>query len=913
MMTPTIAIATQTRNKFESFEEFKSFVSQSFIEGSEIDPEQFDACIKFHQDLEFNDGHDVSTPIHDALGWEFKRFGHSANEPLYAAFLMNEDGSIWQAVLSLWDEERQRPYRYLAPKDNGDRAFLPPIPLGVRKRIGNKYGIEVPIEGSFWEWVKDIDIPRIPTEGGKKGLCGLSHGYLTIGLYGCMCGAKNKDELGSDVQPYLISDLQQFAGEGSKWLFAFDRDEAQKAKISVASGKKKLRLALEANLCASEDIVWKPEDGKGLDDLMLNKGSGEFDAAYQRTIARLEKLFKSENKTQKIPPADVVALQIAEEYGKVLIYNNEIGQWMRYEADLPGMWSVETNEFFESIVYSLVTAKGIVGYNSQSYITNICKILRCKLICRKWNERSPKDLLPFTNGVHEIKTGKLLPHSPEYHLTWQLPREYNPIAGDWSKIDSFLDHLTNGNESLKELLICYCNAVIKGRYDLQKFVHLIGLGGTGKGTFARLVTSLIGVDNVLTTSLDDWCTNRFEGANAYRKRLVLFPDEDKQTGKLGKFLSLTGEDLIRAEEKGKKAFQFRYDGMVLVLSNLPIFTGESASRVKRRVVPIPCNNPVATKARRNLEAEFEPQLAAFTNYVLSISDERVKNVLLGLEEIPECTLEFWENRLRVDSIAAWINNHVIYDPMAETAVGCDRSEGEAGAAITTLFGSYNRYCRQVGDLPKSHKNFSPDLLELCRSVLGWDVERRVTKTGKFIRGLRLRVDGPDDQIPTYDYTLLQLVTAAVTVHNRGGDGSGDGSQSLPDKDSNSGDSSSSIAEKKETQVDLKTNDLPTDKRSIDNQPLPTPKPIQSKPEEPSPTPTKATVTPTVTSESPEPTDNFIVGDQVQVTPTADYPRQRKIKGRTVVISTIDSNGIWVKVSKTGCPEGPFHPHQLKKC
>jgi putative DNA primase/helicase len=30
--------------------------------------------------------------------------------------------------------------------------------------------------------------------------------------------------------------------------------------------------------------------------------------------------------------------------------------------------------------------------------------------------------------------------------------------------------------------------------------------------------------------------------------------------------------------KGKKAFQYRYDGMVAVLSNIPIFTGDAASR-----------------------------------------------------------------------------------------------------------------------------------------------------------------------------------------------------------------------------------------------------------------------------------------------------------------------------------------------
>ncbi|MHC5830063.1 MAG: DUF3854 domain-containing protein, partial [Nostoc sp.] len=118
---------------------------------------------------------------------------------------------------------------------------------------------------------------------------------------------------------------------------------------------------------------------------------------------------------------------------------------------------------------------------------------------------------------------------------------------------------------------------------------------------------------------------------------------------------------------------------------LPIFMGESASRVKRRVIPVPCNNAVSAIKRRNLEADFEPELAAFTNYILSLSDDHVTRVISGLEEIPECTLEFWENRMRVDSIAAWVNQHIIADPLAVTPIGCDRNEGQDGQLITTLF------------------------------------------------------------------------------------------------------------------------------------------------------------------------------------------------------------------------------------
>ncbi len=80
--------------------------------------------------------------------------------------------------------------------------------------------------------------------------------------------------------------------------------------------------------------------------------------------------------------------------------------------------------------------------------------------------------------------------------------------------------------------------------------------------------------------------------------------------------------------------------MVLVCSNLPVFGGENASRVKRRVITIPCNNSVPLHQRKNLERIFAPELAAFTNYILSISDDKVTEVLSGITDVPECSLEF---------------------------------------------------------------------------------------------------------------------------------------------------------------------------------------------------------------------------------------------------------------------------------
>ncbi|MCC2694082.1 DUF3854 domain-containing protein [Nodularia sp. LEGE 04288] len=768
-------------NKFTSLEDFKLFVKDVFINKSGIAPELYATSVEFHQEIEWGYGMDAETPIHDELGWYFARFTHQVKPTIYAAFLRNEDGSLWQAIVNLPDADRQRPYRYLAPKRNGDRAFLPPVPTSIRKKIASRYGVDVPMDGSFWDWLAAAKIPRIVTEGGKKSLAALSQGYCAIALYGCRCGAgKSKDDDGIDLEPRLTSDLERLALENSIWLLGMDRDDSHKAKISVSKGKKRLTEALKT-VCNPylEDIVWRTEQGKGIDDLIVNSGSGAFDRAYSDAIARLEKKFKpgtpgqyDEPEKQKNPPPDQQAKRIAEDYRQLIAFNDETKLWMRYEADSPGVWSPESNEYMESIIYKILAGDNIQNFGSD-YVTGILKLLRHELIERRWNEVSPRDWLPFTNGVVEIATGKLHKHAPGFRLTWTLPRDYSDTPGKWDNINNFLEHLSDGNPNIKELLICFCNAVIKGRYDLQKFLHLIGLGGTGKGTFARLVTELIGQQNILVTNLQVWCTNQFEGYNAFGKRLVIFPDEDPYKGGIGRFLSLTGEDKIRAEEKRKKSFNFDYQGMTLVCSNFPIFAGGSSSRAKRRTITVPCNRRVVERQRRELSKVFEPELAAFTLYLLSLDDDHVSRVMKGEKEIPQCTLEFWENQMKGDSVSSWINDCIVYDINALTPIGNDRNEGNNGTPYT-LFGSYVSHCLKTGGSPKSSRTFSPDLIETCQTILNWPIQKEINKKGTFIRGLRLRLPELDEEIPTYDHWLNQRISADDIQGDISGGGSGGG-------------------------------------------------------------------------------------------------------------------------------------------
>jgi len=316
---------------------------------------------------------------------------------------------------------------------------------------------------------------------------------------------------------------------------------------------------------------------------------------------------------------------------------------------------------------------------------------------------------------------------------------------------------------------------------LQVFLHLTGPGGSGKGTFTRLFTALVAERNNYNSTLEDSNGNRFESANAYRNRLVTFPDEDKYSGGLGRFKQMTAGDLIRGEEKGKKAFQYIYDGMVMVVSNYPIFAGATSSGLTRRLLMVPFTHQFPKSQRRNLEQEFAPYLDALTNYVLALPDSEVTSTLLQLAKAsPEVVEQVWDYRMWTDSIAAWINECCIHDPDALTPVGSDKDNAEA------LFGSYWQYCQRTGGKPKGSREFSPSLLDLCNHILHWaDVQKLCRNHGKFITGLRLRSDA-DANLPN---PIDALSTTQVTGDCRHGDGLSDGLKLALDKESDGSDGS----------------------------------------------------------------------------------------------------------------------------
>lgn len=658
--------------------------------------------------------------------------------------------------------------KYENPPKGKVEAIYPAVTYRVWKLVSDRYGVTMPDSAAtadpqaeaknFWTWVfHNASVPIFITEGAKKCLASMSAGFPSIGLTGIWNGVKaEKDENGKTVAHWLIPSLKHIEGYERTIYIAFDRDAKANAIAQVMNARSVLAKLLIESGCECHSIKWDGELYKGIDDLIAGAGVEEL----ERSIAASEILTGTKpNFKHKIHP-NMLAEKIAKEFKNKVIFDGSSKTWRFYKG---GVWEALAEEQVEGVFYRRII-QDMPALNSFQYVTNIIRFAKVSLADNTWHEVSSLKYIPFNNGVWSVDDRRLLAHSPDFRLTWKLPRDYSFLTPAWNSIDKFFDTVTRNDAQLKNLLIAACCAVLLGRSDLQKALYLFGSGANGKGTFLRLLEMLVGVENGYSTSLENLCGNRFEVANIYSKRLVICPDEDRRVGGLSVFKSITGGDSLRGEEKGRKAFSFRYNGLVAIASNDPIFVGDNSYGLSRRLIPIPFSHQIPDSERRDLTLEFMADLPAFTTYLLELDRQWVTDTLKQSKSLPSVKKLEWELATRTDSIAAFYDEKIIYD-------------STASIPAAQLFGEYKQFCTDGGFISKHQNNFCPSLVALCVDKLQQPVTSVKSRTGKIIQGLRLRTildpicDDCDDcdgskvnnRIVDLPVTAVTAVTTVTTV------------------------------------------------------------------------------------------------------------------------------------------------------
>ena len=206
------------------------------------------------------------------------------------------------------------------------------------------------------------------------------------------------------------------------------------------------------------------------------------------------------------------------------------------------------------------------------------------------------------NGLLDVRTLELLPHTPKVLSTIQLPIVYDPSKTETPVFDQYLDILTRdkdgSNEEKKRFLLEFMGACFSN-VPGQKFkqsLFMFGPGNTGKSKLKSLTEKILGKGNYMGTDLRQM-EARFGSGAIFGKRLAGSADVSFMTiAELNIFKQATGGDSIQGEFKGKDKFEFTYDGLFwFCMNRLPKFGGDDGQWVYDRIIPFESKNVIPKK------------------------------------------------------------------------------------------------------------------------------------------------------------------------------------------------------------------------------------------------------------------------------------------------------------------------------
>ncbi|MBE9170567.1 DUF3854 domain-containing protein [Pleurocapsales cyanobacterium LEGE 06147] len=186
--------------------------------------------------------------------------------------------------------------KYEHPPKVSTGIFALRVPLHVWEKIAQRYGVDIlPIDidenqpdNGFWQWlITRTTIPLCITEGAKKAGALLSAGYAAIALPGINSGYRTlKDERGNRIgKSHLIPQLQKLASHQREIYLVFDQDSKPTTVKAVNAAIRKTGYLLQQAGCPVKVIVWNPDLGKGVDDLIAHRGPEYFDEVYQNALS----------------------------------------------------------------------------------------------------------------------------------------------------------------------------------------------------------------------------------------------------------------------------------------------------------------------------------------------------------------------------------------------------------------------------------------------------------------------------------------------------------------------------------------------------------------------------------------------------------------------------------------------------
>jgi len=435
------------------------------------------------------------------------------------------------------------------------------------------------------------------TEGEFKSQAATQAGFHCISLPGVDCWHPRK-------KTTLLPDLERIAWKDREVFIAFDSDAVDNE--NVARNERELAAALKLHGAKVRIVRIPPADdgGKlGLDDFLVAKGP----AAFQKLLEAAEEPPAPEAGEFMESAADMDPAIEADHFVAAMTVDGlpRLRFWR-------GSFYLHSSGRYAEIPPEEVRAELVNKLNRRwlsvksRHVSDVLDHLKAKTILAGSVE-PPSWLSKAPNGwpaVECLATKNAVVHLPSLIAASQpcdvgatpafltttatdFPLDLNPPRpAAWL---NFLETLWSDDPESVQALQEWFGYLLTHDTRQQKLLLLVGPKRSGKGTIARVLTSLVGRGNVAAPTLSGLGTN-FGLWPLIGKSVAIVSDarlsgRADQAAVVERILSITGEDSITIDRKNMSPITVRLPTRFVILTNeLPKLSDASGAIVSRVVL-----------------------------------------------------------------------------------------------------------------------------------------------------------------------------------------------------------------------------------------------------------------------------------------------------------------------------------------
>jgi putative DNA primase/helicase len=228
---------------------------------------------------------------------------------------------------------------------------------------------------------------------------------------------------------------------------------------------------------------------------------------------------------------------------------------------------------------------------------------------------NPSEIIAARNGLLHLRGSgpvALRKATPLFFSANSIDFDYDPRAPQPRRWLNFLDQTWPDDREAVDLLAEWMGYTLTADTRQQKMLLLVGPPRSGKGTIARVLTSLIGAANVCGPTLSSLATN-FGLWPLLGKQLAIISDarlggRSDQAVITERLLAISGEDAITVDRKNMTSVTGRLPVRIMILTNELPRLADASGALANRFLVLTLEQSFLGREDTNLLDRFLPEL-----------------------------------------------------------------------------------------------------------------------------------------------------------------------------------------------------------------------------------------------------------------------------------------------------------------